>query len=108
MSAEFHIKFSEPGWLPRFEADLVRALCQLETYAGHTASEWRMKGTENREGASDWDYDVRLIPKPPDQILLEISAHPPSIERALKELLQWIRRRTSIAVVDEDNEQSAW
>jgi len=43
-----------------------------------------------------------------DHILLEITAHPPSIEADLSALFAWIRVRTDLSIVDDDGVPSGW
>lgn len=65
-----------------------------------------MRGTEEN-GQQKWDYDVRIFFKE-ENIFLEVSAHPPSIEIDLKLLFDWMRSETGISVLDEDGEESKW
>ena len=43
-----------------------------------------------------------------EKLLIEVSAHPKSIEEDLKGFLGWLRNNAQIQVVDEDGEPSGW
>jgi len=64
----------------------------------------RLTGTEPGDSVA-WHYDVRLLAEQA-HILLEISAHPHSIEHDLATLSAWVRRHTRIAINDEDGATS--
>ena len=107
MAAEFYISFSDTRWYATHRSDMQARLLRLTTFVGQRNHEFRLRGvvpvTEGR-----WDYDVRLIFLDEAKILMEISAHPKSIEEDLASFLASLRSETEIAVVDEDGEPSGW
>lgn len=108
MSAEFFIQIESAKWLEANHEQLIRKLKQLSTFVQEHDNHYWLKGTESRTVNQGWAYDARLIFLPDERILLEISAHPPSVEQDLKNLLSWMREGTNVNVVDEDGENSGW
>lgn len=107
MSAEFSVTFDDAAWYATHRDALTCTLAQLVTFSERVGQrEFRLIGREPRN-TGDWCYDARVF-LDEERILLEISAHPASIERDLALLLEWIRRHTRIAVIDEEGVPSNW
>ena len=43
-----------------------------------------------------------------DQLLLEVSAYPPSVDQDLRALCQWLREHFDARVLDDDGEPGRW
>jgi hypothetical protein len=102
MSAEFYLAFTDPDWPTTHHDRLVAAIVDLPTFVRRTGDELWLKGP-----IAGWPYDVRLFVGQQPRVLLEISAHPPEIERDLAALLRWLGGETTVAVVDEDGQPGA-
>jgi hypothetical protein len=106
MGHEVYVRFAEPEWLRTHAPAFSKLLASLPTFVRRTGDEIWLAGTDSR-APDAWSYDVRVFLEQ-DRVLVEISAHPPSIDRDLRALLAWLRERTTIAVVDEDGIPSDW
>lgn len=107
MSAEFFVTFEDPSWFRKHRSDVVSRLEGLSTFIKLSGNELWFRGKENGS-AGRFPIDVRIFLQPDGRILLEVSAHPQSIEADLKSFLGWLRSETSIQVLDEDGEKSGW
>lgn len=107
MSAEFFITFSDPDWRQSREPEVADRLEGLRTFVKRAGNEFWLRGKE-AGGAGRFPYDVRVFMQPDRRLLLEISAHPKSIDEDLHSFLAWLRSNTSIQVVHEDGEPSGW
>jgi hypothetical protein len=108
MAAEFYISFADPSQLVSRAEEIEKRIMTLPTFAGRRGDEFWLKGTEPRDESKSWPYDVRLIFTGHARPLLEISVHPPSIERDLASLFAWFRTTAPVSVVDEDGEPTSW
>jgi hypothetical protein len=104
MSAEFYITFNDSLWLHDNKRSFEEYIYKLETFSKIMDNEYWFKEKCN----SNPYYDVRLIVKKDNNILLEISFHPDSIENDLKKIFLWMRNQTQIDIKDEDGEISGW
>lgn len=107
MSAEFHVTFEDLLWLPANRIRVESRMSGLEIFGRGFGDEYWFKGTENRK-SGDPEFDVRFFFQPGNRLLLEISAHPKSIEVGLSEFLQWLGKETSIVITDEDGLDTNW
>lgn len=107
MSAEFYLEFSDPPLGAALAHDLRRKIMSLPTFvdASPNGEIW-LRGVECRQNG--WAYDVRLFTDAMPRIMVEISAHPPSIEADLNEFFGWLRGKATVRVVDDDGETSDW
>jgi hypothetical protein len=108
MAAEFYISFRDPAWRPSNLSRVEEQICQLGTFAKRQRDEFWLLGHEARDHVGRWSFDVRLFTRHGDRMLLEISAHPKSVEEDLSLFLSWLRGQTEIAVTDEDGDPSGW
>jgi hypothetical protein len=108
MAAEFYISFRDPGWYSSNLQTVEAKICELKTFIMREGSEFRLLGHEDRDQDDRWSYDVRLFTRDSDRIMMEISAHPESIEKDLLLFLSWLRSGTDISVIDEDGVPSGW
>lgn len=108
MAAEFVITFGDPSWAAAHAAALRERLEALATVVPGPEHEYWLLGLERRDAADRMGFDVRILTADGVPTTLEISAHPPSIERDLTALFDWIRSGTELAIVDEDGEPSNW
>lgn len=108
MAAEFYITFKDPTWCSGNMSRVEAQIYKLRTFVGRHDDEFWLLGHEARGEAGRWSFDVRLFTQRGERILLEISAHPKSVEEDLSSFLSWLRRETEIAVIDEDGEPSGW
>ena len=107
MSAEFILSFKDTNWYETNLKEIVRNITSLKTFSKcFQEKEFRLMGTEPRS-LGDWSYDIRLFLEK-ERIVLEISAHPSSIENDLSAFFEWIRSHTEIAIDDEDGVPSTW
>ncbi|WP_454962206.1 hypothetical protein [Capnocytophaga leadbetteri] len=113
MSAEAYVIFEDTTWYQKHKEEIREQIFLLDTYVGHPIQigtylmkegEYWLKGTESKPPPTDWPYSVRIFLDKEDYIFIEISAHPPSIERTLTQFLNWIRKQTPIVFQDEDEE----
>ena len=108
MAAEFFIAFEDARWrssnLPRIEEKIRNS----KTFVAQKDHEFWLLGNENRDQDGRWIFDVRFFTQIDERILLEISAHPLSIEKDLSSFFSWLRKQTEIAVIDKDGEPSGW
>ena len=78
--------------------------------------EFWLKGIEPYKGKKERDYDVRIFTGGGENLknfidmypVIEISAHPKSIEEDLQNLFAYLRSETEIRIFDEDGEVSGW
>lgn len=108
MSAEFFITFADRSYFANNRSRVECELMKLSTFTEKHGPELRFWGLEDRDMEGRWSYDVRLVTLDDTRILVEISAHPKSIESALSSFLRWLRRETAISVLDEDGELAGW
>jgi len=107
MSAEFTVRFEGRSWYAAHLQEIRRKIAGLSTCSDALREiEFRLMGAEPRH-PHDWDYDARLILEK-ERILVEVSAHPPSIEAELSAFFRWIKLRTEISIDDEDGVPSNW
>ena len=108
MAAEFYIRFMDSSWMAERKQDLIGKVEVLPTSVRNEGNEYWLLGLEDRDSEGRWKFDVRISMEEESQALLEISAHPPSIEHDLKRLFSWLRSRTPLTIVDEDGQPSGW
>ena len=113
MSAEAYVIFEDTTWYKKYKEEIREQIFLLDTYVRHPIQignylikegEYWLKGIESKPPPADWPYSVRIFLDKEDYIFIEISAHPPSIERTLTQFLNWIRKQTPIFFQDEDGE----
>ena len=117
MGAEFFVKSQDKNWYSENQNNLIKKLSELKTFIPKDiidnefwtfeGNEFWLQGFEERGNKNRWKYDVRLFFSE-DDILLEISMRPKTIENDLSNYLTWIRSQTNISVNDEDGEPSGW
>ena len=102
MAAEFYIVFDDPAWYENNQ-NIVKIFIQsLGTFKKNiNDQEYWLRGNEV---GGDWAYGARIFMRPQD-LLLEISSHPPSIVNDVKSLNRLISENTKIKVVDDDGER---
>lgn len=101
MAAEFYIVFDDPTWYEQNQTIVKSFIQSLVTFKKNiNDQEYWLRGNEV---GGDWAYGARIFVRPQD-ILLEISSHPPSIVNDIKNLNKLISQNTSAKVVDEDGE----
>jgi hypothetical protein len=108
VAAEFQILFADDGWLARNREDVEQELRSLPIFTSSEGNEIRLLGLEDRDAEWRWSYDVRLFLNEEEGVLMEVSAHPPSVEEYLGSFLSWLRSRTDVRITDEDGEVSGW
>lgn len=108
MAAEFYVSFRDTGWLPRHAEGLSAQIRMLPTFSKTDGREYWLQGFEDRAANGRWTYDVRIFLQDSNQILLELSSRPPSIQADLLRFLSWLRSRTEVSVTDEDGEPIGW
>lgn len=102
MAAEFYIVFDDSSWYEQNQVIVKRFILSLETFTdGIDDQEYWLRGNE---AGGDWAFGVRIFMRPQD-MLLEISSHPPSIVHDIKRLTGLISRNTKMKVVDEDGKR---
>lgn len=107
MATEFYVSFPDTHWYASHRDDVRARLSRLKTFAGRRDDEVWLRGTE--PGPEDrWAYDVRFLFRAAEQILMEVSAHPKSVEEDLLSFFAALRTDTEVAVFDEDGEASGW
>ncbi|QNH16647.1 hypothetical protein HEP74_01780 [Xanthomonas sp. SS] len=85
MSSEFMLLFKDDNWRAANLNAIRQQITGLETFSECREDiQFRLVGTEPRH-SENWSHDVRLFLEK-DHILLEITAHPPSIEADLSAL----------------------
>ena len=104
MSAEGYVIFEDTTWYQKHKEEIKEQIISLDTYVRHPMQigaylikegEYWLKGIESKPPPADWPYSVRIFLDQEDYIFIEISAHPPSIERTLTQFLNWIRIHNS-------------
>ena len=109
MSAELYFEFKDAAWYLAHRNSLLDSLTQLGTFAKRIDEQVWLRGAEADESMQEsYAYDVRVFLFEKRTPMVEISAHPPSIERDLHGWLEWLRQRTSVRIVDEDGDESTW
>ncbi len=108
MAAEFFIVFDDIIWYKENLNKIIEKTSQLETFLQKKGDELWLSGREGKEEKYRWVYDVRFIFSNAQHILMEISAHPKSIEADLALFFNWLRSVTAISIVDEDDVISNW
>jgi hypothetical protein len=110
MGAEFYIRFGAPGWRwrPENEARIEKRIEDLKTFRTRRDGIFELIGLEGRDDKTRWRYDVRLIAGRDGDFLMEVSAHPPSIECDISAFLGWLREETAISVEDDDGVPVNW
>jgi hypothetical protein len=107
MAEELYIRFKNPSWVTEQQEALIQHIEALSTYVRNNEDEYWLLGLEDRGSEDRWQFDVRIfVGKSP--ALVEISAHPHSIEQDLKLLFSWLRSRTPLSIIDEDGAPSGW
>ena len=81
-------------------------MATLPTWVGRMGEALCLKGFEYREASKAWPFDVRVTFYA-DQLLLEVSAHPPSVDQDLRTLCQWLREHFEGSVLDDDDGEPA-
>lgn len=113
MAAEGYVIFEDTTWYQKHKEEIKEQIISLDTYVRHPMQigaylmkegEYWLKGIESKPPPADWPYSVRIFLDQEDYIFIEISAHPPSIERTLTQFLNWIKKQTPIVFQDEDGE----
>jgi hypothetical protein len=107
LSAEFFVNFTDPEWELNHEGEILAQLKSLGSFVKLSGNEIWLRGQENAS-PQRFPYDVRIFVQADKRILLEVSAHPKSVEEDLKSFFSWLRKNTPIQVVDEDGELSGW
>lgn len=108
MSAEFFICFQNVNWHIENSNKIKERILTLNTFKKREGDEFWLLGRESTTENSRWAYDVRLVFRSNQHILMEISAHPRSIETDLSLLFNWLRGLTEISIEDEDGVISSW
>lgn len=108
MAAEFSLRFDDPSWISEHRHELIEQIEALPTHVRSDAAELWLLGLEARDSTERWQFDARVFLKPESSVSLELSAHPPSLERDLKLLFAWLRSRTALSIVDDDGEPTGW
>ena len=108
MSAEFFVRFNNVGWYAENLNKIKEKVIKLKTFSKEREGGIWLVGDEPREEKYPWAYDVRLIFSHTQHILVEISAHPRSIESDLSLFFNWLRSLTAITIEDEDGVISNW
>jgi hypothetical protein len=73
----------------------------LETFVKAIGEKYWLKGIESKNNSF---FDVRFIFNQEDCIFLEVTFHPPSVERSLKIFFSWLSTRACISVEDEEGD----
>ena len=107
MSAEFILSFCDESWYLKNRDVIDHKILSLKTFNIKNDNEYRLLGFESGRGVNDWPYDVRLF-LDENNIFIEISTHPASIENDLSSFFDWIRSHTNIFIHDDDGEESGW
>ena len=128
MSAELYIEFKNQDIRKKYLPKLKEKIISMPTYVQDEQSEeekkvyvrrydefW-LKGIEPYKGKKERDYDVRIFTGGGENLknfidmypVIEISAHPKSIEEDLQNLFAYLRSETEIRIFDEDGEVSGW
>ena len=110
MGYEYWVSSPQPDWLApqgSGHAAICAHMATLPTWVGRMGEALCLKGFEHRDAPKAWRYDVRVI-FCADQLLLEISAYPPSVDQDLRTLCQWLREHFDARVLDEDGEPAPW
>jgi len=108
MAAEFYITFKDKQWLSTNLNVVKEKLRLMQTVVDIKNEEYWLLGKEHRDSDGRLSFDVRIFLNEDKNILIEISAHPTSIEIDLSSFLAWLRSQTEIIVADEDGEHSNW
>ncbi|WP_148041021.1 hypothetical protein [Montanilutibacter psychrotolerans] len=108
MSAEFCVGFESDVWLNEHRSEVENRIATLSTFVRRSGRAFWLQGIESRSVPDARDYDVRIFLDSAQTILVEVSAHPATIERELTDFLAWLRSHTSISMEDEDGEPSNW
>lgn len=108
MAAEFYLRFDPPDWQLQNQSVFEQLLRGLSSFRGKQDQAWLLQGTEGTSLSSPLGYDVRFIPVSDCAWLMEISAHPPSIERDLRQFMHALRALTAVVVEDEDGLATDW
>ena len=104
MSAEFILTFQDDTWYEKNRNELKKKMTDMASFARLNGDDYEFIGSE---AGGDLEYDARLFLEE-TSIFIEISTHPPSIEKDLSSLFQWIGNQTEIYIRDEDGEDSGW
>ena len=104
MAAEGYVIFEDTTWYQKHKEEIKEQIISLDTYVRHPMQIGAYLIKEGKPPPADWLYSVRIFLDREDYIFIEISAHPPSIERTLTQFLNWIRKQTPIVFQDEDGE----
>ena len=104
MSAEFILTFQDNTWYEKNKNELKKKITNTASFSRLNGDAYEFIGSE---AGGDLEYDARLFLEE-TSIFIDISTHPPSIEKDLSNLFQWIRNQTKIHIRDEDGEDSNW
>ena len=120
MSVELYIEFKNQDIRKKYIPKLKEKIISMPTYIKDEQSEenkkiyvkrndefW-LKGVEPYRGEEEWDYDVRIFTDYEPNLLIEISAHPKSVDDDLRNIFAYVRSETELRIVDEDGETSNW
>ena len=102
MAWEYYLKFDDPGWLMQNKDKVKRLLESLPSYL-EQKSEKEIWLKDNKSNHS-WLYDIRLLFIEPQSILLEVSSQSEAFSRDVRNLLKHLSVKTSIRLVDDDDE----
>ncbi|MCO6556546.1 MAG: hypothetical protein J6577_04875 [Gilliamella sp.] len=106
MSAEFRLVFINHTWYQQNACDIANKILSLPTYIAKNNA-YCLSGSPYWDNSKSRLFDVRLFLED-TQIVIEISAHPPRIEKDLAQLFTWIRSQTEIKILDDDGQISGW
>jgi hypothetical protein len=99
MGFEYSLRFSDHAWYSANRdrlADRIRALPSLREEKPR--GDFKLKGDD---AADSWSYDLRIILEPTGVLVIDSGASS-AFRRDLREVLRWIRRETSVDLVDDD------
>ncbi len=102
------IHFNNMIWHTENFNKIIETISQLETFSQKKEGELWLSGREEKGEKYRWAYDVRFIFSNEQHILMEVSAHPKSVEADLALFFNWLRNVTTISIVDEDGVISSW
>ena len=97
MSDERGIRFKDAGWLAIHREALNQRIRQLPTFVESSSDQLWLLGHEDRQRPDRWAFDVRFISHlEGTALLIEVSAHPPSIDADLATFMAWLEAQTEI------------
>jgi hypothetical protein len=104
MAAEFYLTFHNSSWIMKYKKMFDEYVMELKTFCKMDNKEYWF----NENKTNNPYYDVRLIIKDEQSILMEIEFHPEIIENDLERLFSWIRNQTEMDIKDDGGEKSNW